>query len=77
MAKWQAFRIIQPDIGDRICEILKRGFAAVANAWGAEYEPDDFEPAPDKKQVKSMASPDQQVTMMAVKHRAPDGNSNR
>jgi len=54
-AKWQAFRVIQPAAADRICEILKYGFAAVANAMGAKYEPDDFEETPDKRKPKPIA----------------------
>ena len=49
MAKWKAFRQIQPDIGDRLCEIAKLGFCAMVNVQGGKCEPDDFEPAPDKK----------------------------
>ncbi len=59
MAMWRAFRTIQPDIGDRICEILKIGFAAVANSMGAKYEPDDFEPCPDKKRPAPVMGPAQ------------------
>ena len=60
MAKWRAFRTIQPDIGDRICEILKLGFCAVANSMGAKYDgPDDFEPCKDKKTPAPVMGPAQ------------------
>ena len=75
-AKWQAFRTMQPDPADRICEILKMGFAAVANAWGASYEPDHFEPASDKKRVPHVIGPAQAAAMVSGRVSAARGDSN-
>lgn len=77
MAKWRAFREIQPDIHERMCTILKRGLCAVANAWGGNYQPDDFEPCPDKHEPKPVASPNQAAAIATMSLGPPNGNSNR
>ncbi len=78
MAKWQAFREIQHDAQERICEILKRGLCSIANVMGGKFEPDMFEPCSDKYQPEPVASPDQAaaIATMALGP-PPDGNSNR
>lgn len=77
MAKWRAFRSIQPDVHERMCDILKNGLAAVANAMGAEYKPDDFEPAEDKRQPEQVASPNQAAAIATMALGQPNGNRNR
>lgn len=73
MAKWRAFRKIQPDQMDRVCDILKKGFAAVANSMGAKFDEDDFEPVEDKKRPPPVTRPLTAAEIGVV----PNGNSNR
>jgi len=42
--RWIAYRMIQMDFRDELLETLRRGFCAVANAQGAEYETHHFDP---------------------------------
>lgn len=41
---WEAFERVEGEPWARIAEILKLGFATLANCWGAKLEPDFFEP---------------------------------
>ena len=50
---------------DRLCEILKLGFAAVLGMGGAECTPDAFEPCPGKCEPEHVASPDEAVQLVA------------
>jgi hypothetical protein len=42
--KWMAFKRIEPDEPARIREIIKLGFCALANAWGAKISPELLDP---------------------------------
>lgn len=46
MDGWIAFNRLEPLGVERLIEVLKLGFAAVCGAWGAELEPDNFDPLP-------------------------------
>lgn len=59
VAKWRAFRQLQPDGMERLIEVCKIGFSLLANAWGAHCEPDDLEPYPEKRTPELEASPNQ------------------
>lgn len=41
--EWVAYRTIEPDPIERICEILKRGFSVMASMGGGKMEPDEFD----------------------------------
>jgi len=82
---WRAFRRIQPDRLERIAEILKRGFTAVANMFGGRYTPDDFEPVKSKRsdQANQFAghgaevSPNAAACIASALLGKPDGQRNR
>lgn len=77
-AKWQAYRHLQPDPHERICDILKRGFAILVSAWGGECDENDLEPYLEKKRVEKLASPDQMAAVASMALGANShGNSNR
>jgi hypothetical protein len=59
LAEWIAFRNLEPDPTERICFILKLGFAALCNAWGGKVEPDDFEPKRAETKPEPAMSPNQ------------------
>jgi len=79
MAGWKAFRQLQPDQLKRIAEILKFGLTAVANAFGGQWEPDDFDPlnGEETKTVAHEASPNAAASMAAVGLGMPHGKRNR
>lgn len=80
MAKWQAFRRLQPDGIERLIEVCKIGFAVLANLWGASVEPDRFEPAVEKRADASRmqaASPNQAAVVAHVALGNPNGKCNR
>lgn len=80
MAKWQAFRRLQPDGIERLIEVCKLGFAVLANIWGASVEPDRFEPANEKRSAASKhqtASPNQAAIIAHVALGNPNGKRNR
>ena len=62
--EWIAYRTIEPDPVDRICEILKLGFSAMVSLGGGEMEPDAFDPKDfsDDKRNDAM-SPAQSAAM--------------
>ena len=41
--EWLAYYELEPEPLERIITILGRGFAAVANGWGAKFKPEDFD----------------------------------
>lgn len=41
---WEAYERVEGEPSARIAEILKLGFATLANAWGAKISPEDLEP---------------------------------
>lgn len=57
IVKWKAFRRIQTDPMDRLCVILKRGFAAMVGMVGNECSPDAFEPCDSKREPELIAGP--------------------
>lgn len=67
--EWIAFRTIEPDIEERIVEILKRGFAALCNVQGAELSPNDFDPVDNEQNQaarEQTVSPAQGAAMFAT-----------
>lgn len=42
---WEAYDRLEGEPYARIAEILKLGFATLANSWGAKIAPEDLEPA--------------------------------
>lgn len=71
---WKAFRRIQHDPMDRLCEILKRGFAAQC---GAEVLPDAFDPCVDKHEPEHVAGPSEAMQIVGPLIGMPSGNSDR
>lgn len=49
MDEWIAFRRLEHDPMDRVCHILKFGFAALCAAKGLELAPDSFDVPVDGK----------------------------
>ena len=47
--EWLAYRTIEPDPLDRLFAILRLGFSAVCNAWGAKIEPKHIDPYLEKE----------------------------
>ncbi len=67
--EWIAYRTIEPDIGDRLVEILKFGFAMLCRAQGAELSPDDFDPLNNEQDGatrEQTVSPAQGAAMFAA-----------
>ena len=69
--EWLAYREIEPDPLDRLFTILRLGFSAVCNAWGAKVEPKHIDPYLDKQTgpaavQQQEVSPDQAVAMVGV-----------
>lgn len=61
-----AYDSIECDPLERIAAILKLGFAAICQAWGAELTVDHFEPLASRKTGASegYVAPDAQVAML-------------
>lgn len=60
--EWLAYREIEPDVLERIIVILKLGFCALCNSWGAKLKPEDFDPSPNAKRDEALGP--QQVAAM-------------
>jgi hypothetical protein len=73
LVKWKAFRKIQPDPMDRLCDILKIGLAS----FGGELSPDDFEPCLDKRKPEPSAGPGAAQQIVAPLMGQSNGDSNR
>lgn len=67
--EWIAYWSIEPDERQRIREILKRGFAMLANCWGAKITPDDLDPVP-KQQTAVVVKPREAAELFAAKMKA-------
>lgn len=74
---WKAFRRIQPDPMDRLCEIVKRGFARVCAIMGDDVSPDVFDPCVDKHEPEHVAGPGEAKQILGPLMGASSGNSNR
>jgi hypothetical protein len=77
MDRWRAFRQLQPDPLERIAVILKLGFTAICNSWGAKLHPDDFEPAAEKKAKDDVMTPNQAAALATSMLGRPHGIGNR
>lgn len=74
--EWLAYREIEPDPVERLFMILRLGFCAVANAWGAKVEPKHIDPYLEKDAGTSSGdmttaggqevSPDQAVAILST-----------
>ena len=74
--EWLAYREIEPDPLDRLFTILRLGFSAVCNAWGAKVEPQHIDPYMERQTgtaaVQQEASPNQAVAMVSMVLGAPN-----
>ena len=74
--EWLAYREIEPDPLDRLFTILRLGFSAVCNAWGAKVEPQHIDPYLEMQTgtaaVQQEASPNQAVAMVSMVLGAPN-----
>lgn len=66
-AEWIAFRRLQPDPLDRLIRIVKLGFAALCNSWGAKLEPDDLDPLkPEQRSGPDAVTPEQGAALFST-----------
>jgi len=74
--EWLAYREIDPDPMDRIIHILRLGFCAICNAWGAKLEPKDFDPFAEGEasatSESQQLSPQQAAAMFTTVFGAPN-----
>jgi len=73
--EWLAYREIEPDPQERLFAILRLGFSAVCNAWGAKVKPEHIDPYLEKQTGTAAVqevSPNQGAAMMSMAVGAPN-----
>ena len=68
--EWLAYWSLEPDERQRIREILKRGFALLANCWGAKITPDDLDPVAKQQEPAKLSTPREAAKLFAAKMKA-------
>lgn len=75
--EWLAYREIEPDPLERLFMILRLGFSAVCNAWGAKVEPQHIDPYLEQQDGRKRGevnevSPEQGAAMVSMVLGAPN-----